>query len=55
MRLCKRKGCEVRFKPVVDWQKYCNDRCRNAVANARKAKLLRRAQRIIDRANALVG
>jgi hypothetical protein len=43
-RKCKRRGCPTILTPVVEWQKYCSVRCRSAVANEERSKLVRKAR-----------
>lgn len=30
MPVCKAPGCENRYTPTRNWQKYCSDKCRNS-------------------------
>jgi hypothetical protein len=45
-RKCRK--CKAEFDPKTDWQKFCGARCRVGAQNARRADILRRAQKIID-------
>jgi len=44
-RNCKRKVCLSPYEPKTEWQKYCSDKCRDAVANEKKLKILREYRR----------
>ncbi len=46
---CKRKDCRKAFHPVVRWQDYCSDVCRDTVNNAKRAALLRKARRLVGK------
>lgn len=45
-RKCKR--CRAEFEPRTDWQKFCGAACRIAAQNARRADIIKRAQKILD-------
>lgn len=47
-RKCKLRTCRKEFQPVTEWQKFCSVRCRSALANHKKAALLRKAQKQIE-------
>ena len=47
VRKCRR--CKDEFQPKTDWQKFCGAQCRVATQNAKRAQILREAQRIIER------
>ena len=47
-RKCRLRSCRKEFDPVTEWQKYCSGRCRSAVANHKRAELVRHAQRSIE-------
>ncbi len=46
VRKCRK--CKAEFEPKTEWQKFCGERCRIATKTARRAKILREAQRIIE-------
>ena len=52
-RKCRRKGCANILTPVVEWQKFCSVRCRSAVANRERSKLVRKARNMEAAAAAL--
>jgi hypothetical protein len=45
---CRRSACRLPFEPKVEWQKYCSDRCRDAISNGKRAALLRRALKALN-------
>lgn len=47
---CRFLDCRKEFQPATEWQKFCSIRCRSAVANRKRAILVRKAQRLIDAA-----
>jgi len=48
LKVRKCKKCRAEFAPKTEWQKFCSVRCRSSAQNARRADIIRRAQKIID-------
>ena len=46
-RSCKRRVCKKPYTPKVEWQKYCSDACRDAVAGEKKAAMLREYKKLL--------
>jgi hypothetical protein len=45
-RKCRK--CKAEYTPKVKWQEFCGERCRTRTKTARRAKILRQAQKIIE-------
>ena len=48
MKARKCRKCRTEFQPKTEWQKFCSEKCRILTKTARRAKILREAQRIIE-------
>lgn len=52
-RKCRR--CKAEFQPKTEWQKFCGEKCRIRTKTVRRAEILRKARKIIERHEAEQG